>query len=47
MKKRYTIPMMETFVFDAKEIITTSGDELPIVPALEDELPIAPYSNEN
>lgn len=33
MKRKYTIPQMETFLFEAEDIIKTSGeDDLPIVP---------------
>lgn len=39
MKRKYTIPQMETLTFDEENIITTSvEDDLPIVPLNIDDV---------
>jgi len=36
MKEKYTAPEMEVIEFEVEDIITTSNDELPIMPAMEE-----------
>jgi len=33
MKETYDVPQMEVVEFESEDVIRTSGDELPIIPA--------------